>query len=83
VNLLRVAGEPSLDLSVRQVASISFKQVAKRYWEPEKGEPLLLRVGKDSSTPSSMLSFLAWPDSRSWHGQVADGMQWQLQGTAG
>uniref|UniRef100_A0A383WBL3 Importin N-terminal domain-containing protein n=1 Tax=Tetradesmus obliquus TaxID=3088 RepID=A0A383WBL3_TETOB len=42
VNLLRVAGEPSLDLSVRQVASISFKQVAKKYWEPEKeGAPVL------------------------------------------
>jgi hypothetical protein len=48
-----VAGEPSLDLSVRQVASISFKQVAKRYWEPEKGEPLLLvlRFRKDSRAP--------------------------------
>lgn len=43
MNLLRVAGEPSLDMSVRQVASISFKQVAKRYWEPEKGE-LWLRL---------------------------------------
>lgn len=37
VNLLRVAGEPTVDISVRQVASISFKQVSKKYWEPEKG----------------------------------------------
>lgn len=36
VNLLRVAGEPSVDLAVRQVASITFKQAAKRHWEPEK-----------------------------------------------
>lgn len=39
VNLLRVAGEPSVDLGVRQVASISFKQVAKRHWEPNGGDP--------------------------------------------
>lgn len=36
MNLLRVAGEPSVDLAVRQVASITFKQAAKRHWEPEK-----------------------------------------------
>jgi hypothetical protein len=36
VNLLRVAGEPSVDLAVRQVASITFKHAAKRHWEPEK-----------------------------------------------
>lgn len=36
VNLLRVAGEPSVDTAVRQVASITFKQAAKRHWEPEK-----------------------------------------------
>jgi hypothetical protein len=42
VNLLRVAGEPSVDLAVRQVASITFKQAAKRHWEPEKeGERML------------------------------------------
>jgi hypothetical protein len=35
VTLLRVAGEPTVDLSVRQVASITFKQAAKRHWEPE------------------------------------------------
>eukprot|EP00878_Enallax_costatus_P046967 GHUV01057304.1.p1 GENE.GHUV01057304.1~~GHUV01057304.1.p1 ORF type:complete len:796 (+),score=306.27 GHUV01057304.1:175-2562(+) len=35
-NLLRVAGEPTVNISVRQVASISFKQVAKKYWESEK-----------------------------------------------
>jgi hypothetical protein len=36
VNLLRVAGEPSVDMAVRQVASITFKQAAKRHWEPEQ-----------------------------------------------
>jgi hypothetical protein len=47
-------------MSVRQVASISFKQVAKRYWEPEKGEPLLLllllRFGKISSNTITMVA---------------------------
>lgn len=44
MNLLRVAGEPSVDLAVRQVASITFKQAAKRHWEPEKeGEWMLHR----------------------------------------
>jgi hypothetical protein len=42
VHLLRVAGEPSVDLAVRQVASISFKQTAKRHWEPERPSELLL-----------------------------------------
>jgi len=42
VNLLRVAGEPSVDLGVRQVASITFKQVAKRHWESSGGEKNLL-----------------------------------------
>lgn len=36
MNLLRVAGEPSVEMAVRQVASITFKQAAKRHWEPEK-----------------------------------------------
>jgi hypothetical protein len=36
VNLLRVAAEPSVDLGVRQVACITFKQTAKRHWEPER-----------------------------------------------
>lgn len=41
VTLLRLAGEPTVDLSVRQVASITFKQAAKRHWEPEnEGKPL-------------------------------------------
>jgi hypothetical protein len=48
VNLLRVAGEPSVDLAVRQVASITFKQAAKRHWEPEKeGECVLHRHSRD------------------------------------
>ncbi len=46
MNLLRVAGEPSVDISVRQVASISFKQVAKKYWEPEKGTQNQLGCGQ-------------------------------------
>lgn len=37
VNLLRVAAEPSVDLGVRQVAAISFKNIAKRNWVPDAG----------------------------------------------
>lgn len=34
VNLLRVAGEDSVDPAIRQSASISFKNTAKRTWSP-------------------------------------------------
>eukprot|EP00879_Flechtneria_rotunda_P022091 GHRR01023309.1.p1 GENE.GHRR01023309.1~~GHRR01023309.1.p1 ORF type:complete len:1020 (+),score=395.54 GHRR01023309.1:417-3476(+) len=47
VNLLRVASEPSVDLSVRQVASIAFKQVAKRYWEAENDKPTQVLAAED------------------------------------
>jgi hypothetical protein len=32
--LLRVAVEPSLDMAIRQVAAISFKNLVKADWEP-------------------------------------------------
>lgn len=37
VNLLRVAAEPTVDLAVRQAASISFKNAVKSKWEPPEG----------------------------------------------
>ncbi|KAF8071226.1 SAD2 [Scenedesmus sp. PABB004] len=55
VNLLRVAGEPSVDISVRQVASISFKQVAKRHWEPEKDGAPVLHAGDKQLVRDNLL----------------------------
>lgn len=37
VNLLRVAAEQSVAMGVRQVAAISFKNIARRDWEPKEG----------------------------------------------
>ena len=37
--LLRVAVEPSLDVGVRQVAAISFKNLVKADWEPHGARP--------------------------------------------
>ncbi|KAI8465003.1 MAG: armadillo-type protein [Monoraphidium minutum] len=37
VSLLRVAAEPSVDLGVRHIAAITFKNAVKRRWDPEKG----------------------------------------------
>lgn len=48
VNLLRVAGEPSVDMAVRQVASITFKQAAKRHWEPEQEGGVLQDTGSNA-----------------------------------
>ena len=38
VSLLRVSAEESVDISVRQVASISFKNLVRRSWEPDESE---------------------------------------------
>ena len=35
VNLLRVAVEDSLDVGIRQVAAISFKNLVRKDWEPQ------------------------------------------------
>lgn len=48
MNLLRVAGEPSVDMAVRQVASITFKQAAKRHWEPEQEGGVLQDTGSNA-----------------------------------
>lgn len=39
VNLLRVTAEESVDLGVRQVAAIAFKNLVKHHWEQTEGEP--------------------------------------------
>jgi hypothetical protein len=36
VNLLRVAAEPTVDLGIRHIAAITFKNAVKRRWDPEK-----------------------------------------------
>lgn len=36
VSLLRIAAEPSVDLGVRHIAAITFKNAVKRRWDPEK-----------------------------------------------
>lgn len=36
VNLLRIAAEPSVDLGIRHIAAITFKNAVKRRWDPEK-----------------------------------------------
>lgn len=35
VNLLRVAVEDSLDVGIRQVAAISFKNLVRKDWDPQ------------------------------------------------
>lgn len=52
VTLLRVAGEPTVDIAVRQVASITFKQAAKRHWEPE--------------TEGKQLDVISWSVTACW-----------------
>jgi len=36
VNLLRIAAEPSVDLGIRHIAAITFKNTVKRRWDPEE-----------------------------------------------
>jgi hypothetical protein len=48
VNLLRVAAEQTVDINVRQVAAISFKNIVKRNWEPAEG------MISDSSSSSTI-----------------------------
>jgi hypothetical protein len=40
VNLLRVAAEPTVDVGVRHMAAIAFKNAAKRRWDPSDGAQL-------------------------------------------
>jgi hypothetical protein len=39
VNLLRVAVEDSLDVGLRQVAAITFKNLVKQEWDPSGAGP--------------------------------------------
>lgn len=53
VNLLRVAVEDSLDVGIRQVAAISFKNLVRKDWDPQGAVgylPLFLRGDPCSHT---------------------------------
>lgn len=36
VSLLRIAAEPTVDLGIRHIAAITFKNAVKRRWDPER-----------------------------------------------